>query len=253
MSKTDSETVLILGGYSAIANAYARLCASEGLPLVLTGRNRQRLEAAAADLEARGAPSVSIYACDLADTASIATVWETIVNAHGSPFEVMLAYGVLGDMDTLKSNPEALKQHLITNFVSAAIWLERAAAAMEAAGLGRLVVIGSVAGDRGRQSNYPYGAAKGALGRYAQGMAHRFSLHGGNVSVHLVKLGFVDTPMTEGMPKDGPLWASPERVAQAIRRGVLAGRQVFYVPWFWRAIMLIIQSLPASILHRTRL
>ena len=120
-----------------------------------------------------------------------------------------------------------------------------------------IVVIGSVAGDRGRQSNYPYGAAKGGLERYVEGLQHRLALAnrtaGSKLSIHLVKPGFVDTPMTEGMAKSGPLWASPISVARAMRRGVLRGRRVIYVPGFWRLIMMAICSVPSVILHRTKL
>ena len=110
-----------------------------------------------------------------------------------------------------------------------------------------------VAGDRGRQSNYPYGAAKGGLELYAQGLSHRFALAGGQVTMHLIKPGFVDTPMTDDMAKGGPLWASPEQVAESMRRAVKAGRPVAYVPWFWQVIMMIIRSLPRFILHKTGL
>jgi NAD(P)-dependent dehydrogenase (short-subunit alcohol dehydrogenase family) len=114
-------------------------------------------------------------------------------------------------------------------------------------------VIGSVAGDRGRQSNYPYGAAKAGLERYVEGLQHRFALGSGSISAHLVKPGFVDSPMTEGMEKGGPLWATPDQVAQAIWRGVSRGRTVLYVPSYWLSIMAIIRAVPGFVLHKTRL
>ncbi len=246
-------SVLILGGTSAIAGAYARLCAQEGLRVVLVGRNKERLEKATADLEVRGAASAAFYLCDLANTNRIALSWEGIVKTHGAPSEVLLAYGVLGDLERVKSDADALRESLVTNFVSAAIWLECAAKTLLDAGTGRIVVIGSVAGDRGRQSNYPYGAAKGGLELYAQGLSHRFALAGGRVTMHLIKPGFVDTPMTDGMAKNGPLWASPDQVAGAMRRAVKAGRPVAYVPRFWQAVMMIIRALPRFILHKTGL
>ena len=248
-----SRPILILGGLSAIALAYARVCAVEGRALVLVGRHAERLSQAASDLEARGAAFAAVEIADLADLDAIATVWETICNAHGLPEEILVAYGVLGDMDETKANVGVLRRHLETNFVSVALWLEIAAEAMETAGRGRIVVIGSVAGDRGRQSNYPYGAAKGALERYTEGLAHRFALGGRQVSVHLIKPGFVETPMTDGLSRGGPLWAEPPQVARAMRGAVLAGRRVAYVPWFWRFVMLLIRSVPAFVLHKTRL
>jgi short-subunit dehydrogenase len=248
-----SETILVLGGTSAIAAAYARLCAQEGKRIVLVGRNQSRLDANAADLAGRGAEKVETRICDLSDREQIEAVYSDIVASCGGPDEVLLAYGVLGDLAAVKSEPQALQEHLTTNFVSAAIWLELTARAFEARGSGRLVVIGSVAGDRGRQSNYPYGAANAGLERYVEGLMHRFALASGKITAHLVKPGFVDTPMTDGMAKGGPLWASPEVVARAMRRGVLKGRRVLYVPWFWRVIMAIIRTLPALILHKTKL
>jgi decaprenylphospho-beta-D-erythro-pentofuranosid-2-ulose 2-reductase len=253
MSDRNIETILILGGTSAIAAAYARLCANEGMRIILLGRDQSRLSANAADLVARGAKSAETRTCDLADTTEIEAAFAEIIASNGTPDEILLAYGVLGDMAEVKGRPRRLQDHLTTNFLSAALWLEQAASAFEAHGAGRLVVIGSVAGDRGRQSNYPYGAANAALERYVEGLAHRFALGPGKITAHLVKPGFVDTPMTDGMEKGGFMWAAPEKVARAMRRGVQSGRRVFYVPWFWRLIMAVIRAVPAAVLHRTRL
>ena len=142
MTVASEGPVLILGANSAIAEAYARLCAGEGRGLVLAGRNRQRLEAAAADLKARGAASVAADVCDLALLEGISDAWLEIVAAQGTPSEVLLAYGILGDLDRTKAEPDLLQRHLETNFVSAALWLECAANALETAGRGRLVVLG---------------------------------------------------------------------------------------------------------------
>lgn len=254
---TDMQTggyVLILGATSAIAQSYARICAAEGAAIVLAGRKAERLSAIAADLRARGATSTAFHAGDLSAVDEIPGLWSEIVAAHGCPSEVLLAYGILRNIASLRSDSAELAAYLTTNFTSAAIWLELVASAMESAGHGRIVVIGSVAGDRGRQSNYLYGAAKAALERQVEGLQHRFALASGkSLSAHLAKPGFVDTPMTDGMEKGGILWASPSAVAAAIRRGVQADRRKFYVPWFWRAIMFIIRNLPAAVLHRTRL
>jgi decaprenylphospho-beta-D-erythro-pentofuranosid-2-ulose 2-reductase len=253
MSDADTGAVLVLGGTSAIASAYARLCAAKGRPIVLAGRNPARLAAAAADLTARGASEVQVHAGDLADGERIGAMFGEITAATPDIGEVLLAYGVLGDMAEVKRPAPALSTHLQTNFLSAALWLEHCAAALEARGAGRIIVIGSVAGDRGRQSNYPYGAAKAGLERYVEGLQHRFALGGGRISTHFVKAGFVDSPMTEGMDKGGPLWATPDQVAQSIRRGVARGQAVLYVPWFWRAIMAVICAVPRFVFHKTRL
>lgn len=245
--------MLILGAGSAIAEAYARIIAGEGRPLLLAARDPALLEKMVSDLTARGAPAVTPVVSDLAELDRIPTLWSEITEAHGCPSEVFLAYGTLGDMAPVKAGGDALATHLRVNFTSACLWLAEAAMAMEDVGKGRIVAIGSVAGDRGRQSNYPYGAAKAGLAAYVAGLQHRFARGGGAVSAHFVKPGFVDTPMTDGMDKGGPLWASPESVAKSVRRAILRGRATVYVPWFWAIIMLIIRSVPRAILHRTGL
>src|SRR5262249_36559014 len=128
---------------------------------------------------------------------------------------------------------------LRVNFTSAAEWCLATADLVEAQGHGSLVVVGSVAGDRGRQSNYIYGAAKGGLGLLVQGLAHRLTRCGGRAVV--VKPGFVDTPMTAGTQKGGPLWAKPEAVAAIIKRAAENSGPVVYAPGFWRWIMLAVR------------
>jgi NAD(P)-dependent dehydrogenase (short-subunit alcohol dehydrogenase family) len=113
-----------------------------------------------------------------------------------------------------------------------------------------LVVIGSVAGDRGRASNAVYGAAKAGIGTLVQGLAHR--LAGTGARAVLVKPGFIDTPMTAHLPKGGPLWAKPEAIAQVIVKAASGAAPVVYAPWFWRFILLIVRLVPAGIFHRTK-
>jgi NAD(P)-dependent dehydrogenase (short-subunit alcohol dehydrogenase family) len=114
-----------------------------------------------------------------------------------------------------------------------------------------VVAVSSVAGDRGRQSNYAYGAAKGGLALYMQGLAHSLAPVGARAVV--VKPGFVDTPMTDGMAKGGPLWARPEAIAKAIRSAASRGGPIQYAPGFWRMIMLAIRAVPAFVFHKTKL
>jgi short-subunit dehydrogenase len=137
------------------------------------------------------------------------------------------------------------------NFLSAASLATHVANVMEMQRSGSLGVIGSVAGDRGRQSNYVYGSAKAGLGAFVEGLRHRMTRHGVNVT--LVKPGFVDTPMTAGLAKGGPLWVSPEKVAKDIYNAMERGTPVLYTPWFWRWIMVVIRSVPDAIFRRTRL
>jgi NAD(P)-dependent dehydrogenase (short-subunit alcohol dehydrogenase family) len=139
---------------------------------------------------------------------------------------------------------------LHTDLVSPASLLTAAAARLEASGGGTLVALSSVAGDRGRQSNYPYGAAKGGLSVFLQGLRNRLARRG--VHVLTVKLGFVDTPMTEALPKN-PLYAQPDVVARNVLRAVARRRDLVYVPAFWRWIMLVIRAIPERLFKRMSL
>jgi short-subunit dehydrogenase len=121
---------------------------------------------------------------------------------------------------------------------------------MQAQGSGTIAVVTSVAGDRGRQSNYVYGAAKGGVSRFLEGLRHR--LHQAGVKVIDIKPGFVDTPMTAAFRK-GPLWVGPEQVAKDIERALDRNRADVYTPWFWRWIMLAVRALPNALMHRTKL
>ncbi|MEL6568905.1 MAG: SDR family NAD(P)-dependent oxidoreductase [Pseudomonadota bacterium] len=248
------KTILILGATSAVAQAFARLKASEGdVNVVLAGRNREALERVAADLTARGAEAAEIVAGDIGASDAVPGLMEAASKPFGPPDEVLLAYGVLGDQTDQQADPVALAQLMEVNLVSAALWSELTLAAFEARGSGKLAILGSVAGDRGRQSNYLYGATKGALERVAEGMAHRAAAHK-NITVTLVKPGFIDTPMTDHIEgKGGPLWATPEDVASITAKAMEKGRSRVYAPWFWRYILLIIRALPVPIMHRTKL
>ena len=140
---------------------------------------------------------------------------------------------------------------LRTNFTSAAAWCQAAAAILERQRSGVLLVIGSVAGDRGRGSNYIYGASKAGLGALVEGVAHRLARSGARAV--LIKPGFVDTPMTAGVARKGPLWASSETVARTIVASADRGGPIVYAPVFWRAIMFVVRNVPSAIFHRTRL
>jgi decaprenylphospho-beta-D-erythro-pentofuranosid-2-ulose 2-reductase len=242
--------VVILGATSAIAQAAARIWAEKGARLVLVGRNAERLEAIAADLKARGAPLAEILAADCAETEP-ATALARISETLGGLDVVLLAYGVLGDQAELERDPAAVADLLRTNFTSAVGWCQAAAAALERQRSGALIVIGSVAGDRGRISNYVYGASKAGLGVLVEGIAHRLAHTGGRAV--LIKPGFVDTPMTASVAKKGALWARPEAIARTIVASADRGGPVVYAPAFWRPIMLVVRNVPSAIFHKTRL
>jgi len=252
--KTSSEYLVILGGTSAVAMAYARLAAKQGLNICLVGRNAAALKANAADLDARSSGEVKTHIADLGDTQTIARNWKSIVKKCGSVNHVLLAYGVLGDQEATQKDLFTLNQNLQTNFVSSCLWSEFAYTHFRQTGKGQLSVIGSVAGDRGRQSNYHYGAAKSGLEAFIEGMTHRAArTREADIGVLLVKPGFIDTPMTDHIDKGGPLWSTPEQIAQIIRRAEMRGKHKIYAPWFWRFILLIIRNVPHFVFKRTGL
>jgi decaprenylphospho-beta-D-erythro-pentofuranosid-2-ulose 2-reductase len=246
--------VIILGALSAVAEETARLYAREGASLMLVGRGAERLTAVAQDLKVRGAASAEIADLDLATQgpAAIEAALGDWVARLGGVDHVVLAYGLLGDQAEQERDLAQAQQALVVNFTSAALWCLAVAARMEDQKSGSLVVIGSVAGDRGRQSNFIYGAAKGGLGVLVQGLAHRLSSAGARAVI--VKPGFIDTPMTAHIPgRGGVLWSAPAQIAAVIRAAADKGGPVVYAPDFWRLILLIIRLAPAAVIHRTKL
>ncbi len=243
--------IAIFGAASAIAQDVARLYAAEGATCFLVGRNGARLDTIASDLKARGAAAATTAVADLTDTTQHAALVAQAKAALGTVDRVLVAYGTLGDQRAGEADTTVMVRELTVNFVSAASLLNLLAEAMIPQKAGKIAVIGSVAGDRGRQSNYIYGSAKAGLGAFALGLRHRLAKDG--ISVTLVKPGFVDTPMTADIPKGGPLWATPAQVAGDIRAAMERGAAVLYTPWFWRWIMLIIRSVPDVVFRRTRL
>ncbi len=242
--------VVVLGATSAIAERVGRLYAARGAKLLLVGRNAVRLEAVAADLRLRGAERVEARALDLDDLAAHAALAAEADALLGPVDLVLVAQGALGDPAVYATDGAAAAQVLHTNLVAPASLLTAFAAGMAARKRGVLVVIGSVAGDRGRGSNFAYGAAKGGLALFAQGLRNRWWSAG--VRVLTVKPGFVDTPMTAHVPKNA-LFASPEGVAAAIVRAVDARREVVYLPWFWRWIMLAVRAIPERVFKKLEL
>ena len=242
--------VLVLGATSAIAQSTVRLLAARGASLYLVGRNPERLAAVAADARTRGAVQVEHEAMDLDALAGHEALVERAVAALGALDGVLLAHGILGDQEAAQRSYAEAEKVLRTNFLSAVSLLTPLANRFEAQRSGTLVVISSVAGDRGRQSNYIYGASKGALSVFLQGLRNRLARAG--VAVVTVKPGFVDTPMTAAMKKN-PLFASPERVARGILGAVEAGRDEVYLPGFWAPIMLGIRSIPERVFKRLKL
>lgn len=247
-----SNRVAILGALSAIAVATARIYAKEGAALLLAARNPERLKSLADDLRARGAKQVEIAAMDLeaaaADAPKHMTDWKAKL---GGLDHVHVIYGYLGAQDKASADPAELARITSSNYSTAVQWCEAAANIMRQQKRGSVVAVSSVAGDRGRRSNYAYGAAKGGLALYVQGLAHSLAPVGARAVA--VKPGFVDTPMTDGMKKGGAMWASPEKVGRIIRRAADKGGPIQYAPGRWRMVMMIIRSVPAFVFHKTKL
>lgn len=244
------QKVLIVGATSAIAEATARLYAARGAQLHLLARNGQRLADIVADLKVRGAGGVSGAALDInrldAHEAALDQAWQTL----GQVDVVLVAHGTLPDQQACEASVEVALAEFQTNATSTLALLTLVANRMQAAGTGTIAVISSVAGDRGRASNYLYGAAKSAVSAFLSGMRQRLGKHG--VNVLTIKPGFVDTPMTRNFKK-GPLWAKPEAIGRGIVRAADRGKAVVYLPGFWALIMLIIRCIPEALFKRVQL
>jgi short-subunit dehydrogenase len=244
------QRILILGATSAIAEAVARRYAAAGARLFLVARSTERLDAVASDLRARGAGSVDHAVGDLGSVAGHAGLLDRVWASLGGVDIALIAYGVLPDQGRCERSWPAAAEALQVDFISPSALLHELANRLESDGAGVLCVITSVAGDRGRKSNYVYGAAKGGLSLFAQGLRHRLASRG--VAVVVVKPGFVDTPMTAHLAK-GPLFAGPARVARAIERGITRRSAVVYVPWWWRVLMGLVRAVPDRLFVRTNL
>jgi short-subunit dehydrogenase len=245
--------IIIFGATSAIAHATARLWVARGASVCVVGRNAQKLQAVEDDLRARAAPGAVIVSsqADLDAMSDHPALIEAAIKALGGLDIALIAHGNLPDQALCQSDVQAMLAQLTTNGVSVISLCTLLANRFDAQGSGCLAVITSVAGDRGRQSNYAYGTAKGMVTRFLQGLRNRLAPRG--VSVVDIRPGFVDTPMTAALDKGGPLWAQPAKVAADILRAVDKGRPVLYTPWFWRYIMLIITSIPERIFNRLKL
>lgn len=242
----------IFGATSGIAIATARQLATGGARLVLVGRDGEALAAEGRDLTVRGASEIAEITCDFAALETLGNAAERAWETFGSLDLALIAYGTLPDQAALDADPDtAAAAALSLNFTSPGVLALHLAKYFEAQGSGALAVITSVAGDRGRKSNYLYGAAKGGLQRLLEGLRHR--LFARNVQVLDIRPGFVMTRMTEHLPRGGFLWATPDKVAADILRAVERRRAVLYTPWFWRFILLIVRALPRPLFHRTSL
>ena len=244
-----NEAVLVLGATSAIARATAVAFAARGDALYLASRDEEELRRIAADLRLRYGVEVHYGLFDAEATDTHEAFFNSVVADLPELSGVVLAFGYLGDQQAARDFKLGAKV-IACNFTGAVSILSLCAKYFETLQRGFIVGIASVAGDRGRQSNYVYGAAKGALSLYLQGLRNR--LHASGVRVITIKPGFVDTAMTYGLPGLF-LVASPQSIGERIVAALGKSADVVYLPWFWRYIMLVIKLIPESIFKRMKL
>jgi len=250
MSRTLPSRILVLGATSAIATAVCRELIAPGTHFYLVARSPDRLDAVRSDLLTRGAAAVTTRALNLDDVNAHAQMLSDAAVDLGSIDFALLAHGILGDQEQAQSNYASAYAILHTNFISATSLITWLANYFENAHKGTLAVISSVAGDRGRKSNYVYGASKGALNIFLDGVRNRIDRSGAHVLT--IRPGFVATPMTAHLPQ-GPLFATPAKVAKLIVSAIAARKDVVYVPGFWRPIMFVIRSVPEWIFKKLNL
>lgn len=243
-----SKTVLILGASSDIARAIAHEFASHGWNTVLAGRNLDSLARDAGDVKLRYGVEARAVAFDALDFGSHSTFWNSFSEKPGC---VICVFGYLGDQKVSEESWEESKKTIDTNFTGAVSILNIASAYFEENRNGAIIGISSVAGDRGRMSNYIYGSAKAGFTAYLSGLRAR--LYRSGVKVITVKPGFVATRMTEGMKLPGIITATPAQVANDVFRAYLKGKPVVYTRWFWKFIMLIIVHVPERIFQKLKL
>jgi decaprenylphospho-beta-D-erythro-pentofuranosid-2-ulose 2-reductase len=242
--------VLIIGATSVIAGETARAYAEEGARLFLTGRDPEKLASVRDDLRVRGAAQVNTALLDVAQISRHREAIDAAIGALGGLDVALIAHGILPDQARCQIDVADAIQALQINFTATVALLTELANYFERQQRGCIAVITSVAGDRGRKSNYVYGAAKGGTDRFLEGLRNR--LHRSGVTVLTIKPGPVVTPMTAGMKKS-PLYANPRRVGRAIRRAIERRRDVVYIPWFWRPFMAVVRSLPEPVFKRLNL
>lgn len=240
--------ILIIGATSAIATACARIWATEKAAFFLVGRDPDKLRQTADDLLVRGAAAVDTHVLDLNEFASHPAMLDAGYAALEKIDVALIAHGTLPNQKACEQDVNVALQEFSSNGLNVIALLTLLANRMETQGSGTIAVISSVAGDRGRPSNYLYGTAKAAVSTFCEGLRARMFKVG--VHVLTIKPGFVDTPMTKGLPLPGLLVAQPEQVARHIHSAIARSKNVIYTPWFWRGIMTIIRNIPEPIFKK---
>ena len=238
--------IVIVGATSGIAEQCARLWVRAAVDIVLIGRDLVRVSRVAADLRVRSPhSSVTAHEVNFLDPTSIAALAQKL-SAEKAIDVLLIAHGNLPDQKECEQDVTLARDALEINGVSPVLFAEAFAQQMEQVGRGTIAIIGSVAGDRGRKTNYVYGAAKGMVERYVQGLQHRFA--DSKITIVLIKPGPTATPMTAHLPQRG--MATAEAVASRIVAAIDSGTPVVYVPAKWAIIMMVIRHLPRAIFNK---
>ena len=241
--------ILIIGAAPAIAQETAKCFAKDDAHLFLVDLSLGRLQAVRDDILAREKINIELDVLDVNDFEKHNFIFQKAVEILGGLDAILIAHGTLPDQIKTQENPELIRKEFNTNGLSV-ISLASIGAYFEPLGKGCIAVISSVAGNRGRQSNYIYGSAKGAVSIFLQGLRNRLAPKG--VNVLTIKPGMVDTPMTAHLPKS-PLFAKPAVVGKGIYNAMKEGKDVVYLPGYWRLIMFIIKLIPESIFKKMKL
>jgi short-subunit dehydrogenase len=242
--------ILIIGATSAIAENAARIWAKAGCSLFLVARSQERLDVISKDLIVRGVAAVDTFCIDLTQFDQQEAMLNAAYAFFGEIDIALIAYGTLSNQAACESSPQLTLQEISVNALSVISLLTLLANRFEERKSGMIAVISSVAGDRGRQSNYVYGSAKAMVTAFTSGLRQRLAKS--NVHVLTVKPGFVDTPMTKDFSK-GPLWTKPQAVAYQIVQACNSNGGILYAPRFWWAIMAIIKLIPERIFIKLKL
>ena len=242
--------IVIIGATSTIAERCARIWVeNHAAKITLVARDSKKVDNIKKDLEVRNsAARISAITCDFLDTSEIRNVVDSIGEADDIDI-VLVAQGCLHDQFQCQNDLEVCRDSLNINAISPVLFAEMFLRHFERLDSGKLAIIGSVAGDRGRKSNYIYGAAKGLIGTYIQGAQHR--TFGSKVKIIHLKPGPTDTAMTSHLKETGIKMATVDSVARDIVRAIHKGKDVCYTPPKWKLIMLIVRFLPGFIFNRT--
>ena len=240
--------VLILGATSDMAQAIAKKYAAEGWHLTLAAVEADVLAPIAGDLQVRSGEAVQTMKFDAVDYASHQAFYDSI---PGKPDAVVAVFGYMGDQMEARTDFDEVRKTIDINYTGMVSILNIVANDFEKRGSGVIVAVSSVAGDRGRQSNYIYGSAKAGLTAYLSGLRNRLAKTG--VHVMTVKPGFCRTKMTENLELPGALTAEPSQVADAVYNGMQRGQNTVYTLWMWRYIMLVVRHIPEAIFKKMKM